>query len=153
VTVLNSELRAEVESAKINRVAIAEQSRKLQIELRELKNQKIGERHRLDQELRDEREKRNFLFNQVKDREVKFNRAVDSMRQENEAVRAQLEKLRQQANNITTLEGNLRIREEQAILLIDTLKEVKAKSGVAIATKQVHDKIEGLESAKKKLEY
>ena len=84
---------------------------------------------------------------------MKFNRAVDSMRQENEAVRAQLEKLRHQANNITTLEGNLRIREEQAILLIDTLKELKAKSGVAIATKQVHDKIESLESVKKKLEF
>jgi len=84
---------------------------------------------------------------------VKFNKAVDSMRQENEAVRAQLEKLRHQENNFTTLEDNLRIREEQAILLIETLKELKAKSGVAIATKQVHDKIESLEAAKKKLEY
>lgn len=63
MTVLNSELRAEVESARINRVTIAEQSRKLQIELRELKNQKLAERHRLDQELRDEREKRTLLFN------------------------------------------------------------------------------------------
>jgi len=63
VTVLNSELRAEVESAKINRVAVAEQSRKLQIELRELKNQKLAERHRLDQELGEEREKRNLLYN------------------------------------------------------------------------------------------
>ena len=63
MTVLNSELRAEVESARMNRVAIAEQSRKLQSELRELKNLKLAERHRLDQELRDEREKRNLLFN------------------------------------------------------------------------------------------
>lgn len=34
-------------------------------------------RNQNEQELRDEKEKRKLLFNEIKDREAKFNRAVD----------------------------------------------------------------------------
>ena len=51
------------------------------------------------------------------------------------------------------MEDNLKIRAQQAISLIEAMKELKAKSGHAIATKQVHDKSTSLENENKQLTF
>ena len=45
-----------------------------------------------DQELREEKMKQKLLYSEIKDREAKFNKTVDSLRSEKEGVRQKLEK-------------------------------------------------------------
>lgn len=44
-----------------------------------------------DNELREEKMKQKMLYSEIKDREAKFNKTVDSMRSEKEGVRQKLE--------------------------------------------------------------
>ena len=50
------------------------------------------------------------------------------------------------------MQNCLNLKEEQAKLLIQALSDLKAKSGHAVATKQVCEKIDGLTLQNKQLE-
>lgn len=91
VTILNNELREDFESAKRNKVEMSEQARKLQSELREVRMQALAAKTNHDNELREEKMKQKMLYSEIKDREAKFNKTVDSMRSEKEGVRQKLE--------------------------------------------------------------
>lgn len=66
-------------------------------------------------------------------------------------MREKLDMFSNQQDLISEYENNLRVREDQVNQLVKTLKELKANSMHAIATKQVHEKISGLESQNQQL--